>query len=260
MKRITLLIASVLLSLAHAQTPSEPTGLTTTASGLQYVVTTHGKGAQPQAGQVVIAHYHGTFLDGKVFDSSVKRNEPFAFTLGRKQVIKGWDEAFALLHIGDKATLIIPPQLAYGEKERSTIPGNSTLRFDVELLDIKPLGLADVLSDAIDAEGLEAGRKRFDALRATKFDGVYVSESQLNGLGYRFMGKGKLPEAIAVLQWGIELAPNSGNLYDSLGEVQRKAGQRDAAIKSYEKSLTLDPANENAKKVLAEMKAEAAPK
>jgi predicted TPR repeat methyltransferase len=62
------------------------------------------------------------------------------------------------------------------------------------------------------------------------------------------------------LQWAIELAPNSGNLYDSLGEVQLKAGHREAAIQSYEKSLALDPANENAKKVLAGIKAEAAPK
>lgn len=258
MKRTLFLIASLLFNLAHAQAPTEPIGLTTTSSGLQYVVTQHGKGAQALAGQVVIAHYHGTFLDGKVFDSSVTRNEPFAFTLGRKQVIKGWDEAFALLRVGDKATLIIPPQLAYGDKQRGPIPANSTLRFDVELLDIKPLGLADVLGDVIAAEGLESARKRLDALKATKFEGVYVSESQLNGLGYRLMGKDKLPEAIAALQWAVELFPQSGNLYDSLGEVQRKAGQRDAAIKSYEKSLQLDSSNDNAKKVLAEMKSGAA--
>lgn len=245
-----------MIPLAHAQAPALPDGMTTTATGLQYVITTKGSGAQPQPGQVVIAHYHGTFLDGKVFDSSVKRNEPFAFTLGKRQVIKGWDEAFALMRIGDKATLIIPPQLAYGDKQRGAIPASSTLRFDVELLDIKPLGLADVLADTIAADGIEAGRKRFDALKATKFDGVYVSESQLNGLGYRFMGKNQLPEALAVLQWAIELSPRSGNLYDSLGEVQLKAGQREAAIQSYERSLQLDPTNDNAKKALTQIRSD----
>lgn len=263
MKRTTLAIAALLLGLtqlAQAQPLPASAVVTTTPSGLQFAITRQGSGAQPKAGQVVIAHYRGTFMDGKEFDSSYSRNEPFAFSLGRKQVIKGWDEAFALLRVGDKASLIVPPELAYGEKDRGPIPANSTLRFDVELLDIKPLGLADVLSDVIDAEGLEAGRKRFDALKAARFEGVYVSETQLNGLGYRFMGKDKFPEAVAVLQWAIELSPKSGNLYDSLGEVQLKAGQREAAIKSYEKSLALDPKNDNAKKVLTEIKQGTTPK
>src|SRR4051812_19983817 len=103
----------------HAQAPAE---FTTTASGLKYAITARGSGAQPAAGQVVIAHYTGTLPDGTVFDTSRERNKPFAFTLGRQQVIKGWDEGFALLHVGDKATFIIPPELAYGEKQRGPIP------------------------------------------------------------------------------------------------------------------------------------------
>src|SRR5262249_40264339 len=157
-------------------------------------------------------------------------------------------EGFALLHVGDKATLIIPPALAYGDRQRGRIPANSTLRFDVELLDIKPSSLADVLGDVLEAQGLDAARQRFEALRAAGFGDAYVSESQLNGLGYRYLAKDKLPEALAVLQWAVALFPNSGNVYDSLGEAQRKAGQREAAIQSYEKSLALDPGNDNAKK------------
>lgn len=257
MKNITLTLASLLISLchtAHAQVPALPDGLITTASGLQYVITQHGTGALPKAGQVVIYHYRGTFLDGKVFDSSIDRQQPFAFTLGRKQVIKGVEESFAYFRVGDKGTIVIPPQLAYGDKQRGAIPANSTLRFDMEVLDIKPLGLADVLADTIDTEGLEAAHKRFASLRAENFGSAYVSESQLNGLGYRYLGKDKLPEALAVLQWAVVLFPDSGNVYDSLGEVQRKAGDREAALKSYEKSLALDPSNANASKVLAEMK------
>lgn len=256
MQRRTLgIVTSLLLALAGASWAQTPEGWTTTSTGLQYRITTAGKGAAPQPGQVVIAHYTGSFLDGKVFDSSIARKDPFAFTLGRKQVIKGWDEAFALLHVGDKASLLVPPELAYGDKQRGPIPPNSTLRFDVELLDIKPVGLADLLSDAIDAEGLKAGQLRFEVLKAKNFDGAYVSEAQLNGLGYRFMSKDKMPEALAVLQWAIAIFPKSGNLHDSLGEVQLKAGQREAAIASYEKSLALDPGNDNAKKVLAELRA-----
>ena len=260
MKKFTLALASLLIGVAnvclpaHAQPQPLPDGLTTTASGLQYVITQRGTGALPQSGQVVIYHYRGTFLDGKVFDSSIDRKEPFAFTFGRKQVIKGVEEAFEHFRVGDKGTIIVPPQLAYGDKQRGTIPANSTLRFDMEVLDIKPLGMADVLADTIDGQGLEAAQKRFANLRAENFGGAYVSESQLNGLGYRYMGKNKLPEALAVLQWAIALFPISGNLYDSLGEVQLKAGDRQAALKSYEKSLALDPTNANARKVLAEMK------
>ena len=242
---------------AQAQTPPPATGagFTTSASGLQYQVIQHGTGPLLKAGQVVICHYRGTLLDGQEFDSSIARNQPFAFTLGRKQVIKGMDEGFGQLRVGDKAALIIPPQLAYGDKPRGRIPANSTLRFDVEVLDVKPLSLADALGDVLDAEGLEAARQRFAAMQAQKFGDAYVSESQLNGLGYRYLGKDKLPEALAVLQWTVDLFPNSGNAYDSLGEAQRKAGQREAAIRSYEKSLVLDPKNDNASKVLVEMKA-----
>ena len=94
----------------------------TTASGLKYAVTKHGTGAQPHAGQVVIAQYTGALLDGTVFDTSRGKDGPFAFTLGKKEVIKGWDEGFALLHVGDQATLIIPAALAYGDKTAGSIP------------------------------------------------------------------------------------------------------------------------------------------
>ena len=239
---------------AAPATPALPAGLTTTASGLQYVITGAGTGAKPLPNQVVIVHYTGSFLDGKVFDSSVPRKDPFAFTLGRKQVIKGWDEAFALLRVGDKATLVIPADLAYGDKQRGPIPANSTLRFDVELLDIKPVGLADILLDTLDEHGLEGAMQRFADLKTRGFGPAYVSEAQLNGLGYRLMSRSRLPHALAVMHWALEIFPNSGNLYDSQGEVLRKSGLREEAIRSYEKALALDPANENAKKMLAELR------
>ncbi|HVT73441.1 MAG TPA: FKBP-type peptidyl-prolyl cis-trans isomerase [Lacunisphaera sp.] len=231
---------------------------TTTASGLKYAITTHGTGPQPAAGQVVLARYAGFLPDGKEFDRSPAGEAPFAFTLGRGQVIKGWDEGFALLHVGDKATFVIPPELAYGDKQRGPIPPNSTLRFEVELAGLQDRALADLLRETIDTAGLDAAKAKFAEARAAKFAGLYVGEGQLNALGYHYLGKvGQLPAALAVLGWNVELFPHSGNVYDSYGEALLKNGDTDAARQAYEKSLALDPTNKNAAKVLAELKAAA---
>jgi peptidylprolyl isomerase len=109
-----------------------------TASGLDYVEVEAGTGAQAAAGKTVSVHYTGKFQDGKVFDSSVSRGDPLTFRLGVGQVIKGWDEGIALMKVGGKAQLTIPPELAYGERGASgVIPPNATLIFDVELVGVK---------------------------------------------------------------------------------------------------------------------------
>jgi hypothetical protein len=234
---------------------AEEPAMTTTASGLKYAITTKGSGPAAKPGHVIVAHYHGTFMDGSKFDSSRDRNEPFAFTLGKGRVIKGWDEGFALLRVGDKATLVVPPELAYGDRPRGPIPANSTLRFDVELLEVKDRALADALREAFDTAGGDTAQKVFDEAKAAKFEGLFVNEGQLNGLGYERLMKRATAEAIRVFKWNVELFPNSSNVHDSLGEAYAKAGQRELAVQSYEKSLALDPKNENAVKMLAELKA-----
>jgi peptidylprolyl isomerase len=109
----------------------------TTPSGLKYIDTEVGTGASPTKGQTVKVHYTGTLTDGKKFDSSVDRGQPFSFKIGVGQVIKGWDEGVATMKVGGKRTLIIPPDLGYGERGAGgLIPGNATLLFDVELLGI----------------------------------------------------------------------------------------------------------------------------
>jgi peptidylprolyl isomerase len=109
-----------------------------TKSGLEYVIINKGTGAQATAGKQVSVHYTGYLPDGKIFDSSVERGQPFDFGLGQGQVIAGWDEGIALLKVGGKAQLIIPYQLGYGEQGHPpVIPAKSTLIFDVELIDVK---------------------------------------------------------------------------------------------------------------------------
>jgi FKBP-type peptidyl-prolyl cis-trans isomerase FklB len=110
-------------------------GVVTTASGLQYQVLTEGQGAKPVASDEVTVHYHGTLIDGTVFDSSVDRGQPATFPVGG--VIQGWVEALQLMNVGSKYKLFIPSNLAYGERGAGgSIGPNETLIFEVELLSI----------------------------------------------------------------------------------------------------------------------------
>jgi len=98
---------------------------------------TSGTGASPKSGDTVTVHYTGWLTDGTKFDSSVDRDDPFAFVLGQGQVIQGWDQGVATMRVGDKARLTIPAELAYGASGYpGAIPPNATLIFEVELLSI----------------------------------------------------------------------------------------------------------------------------
>ena len=107
----------------------------TTASGLKYEILESGSGATPGPRDTVSAHYHGTFEDGRVFDSSVERGQPIDLPVNG--VIAGWTEALQLMQEGDKWKLYIPSELAYGERGVGPIPPNATLIFDIELLAVK---------------------------------------------------------------------------------------------------------------------------
>lgn len=138
---------------AYLQEHGKQSGVTTTASGLQYEVLTAGNGPKPKETDVVRVHYHGTLTDGTVFDSSVQRGEPASFQLN--QVIDGWVEGLQLMPVGSKYRFTLPPQLAYGEQGAGPIPPNSVLVFEVELLGID----TPVRSDT-DAAPATKGKKK----------------------------------------------------------------------------------------------------
>ncbi len=110
--------------------------VSTTASGLQFEVLESGSGESPNAKSTVVTHYHGTLIDGTVFDSSVQRGEPAEF--GVHQVIPAWTEALQMMSVGDKWRIACPPELAYGEQGAGdAIPPNTALVFEIHLLEIK---------------------------------------------------------------------------------------------------------------------------
>jgi peptidylprolyl isomerase len=134
----TVMAATMVASEAEKLMPTESDAeYIITPTGLKYKDLEVGTGDRPNARQLVSVHYTGTLPNGKVFDSSLKRGEPFTFPIGSGRVIKGWDEGVATMKVGGKRQLVIPAELAYGSRGvPGVIPPNATLTFDVELLDI----------------------------------------------------------------------------------------------------------------------------
>ena len=135
---IAVAVLACLIALPVLAAEKKGKKMVTTASGLQYVDLVEGTGKSPAKGKVVTVHYTGTLDNGKKFDSSVDRREPFSFVIGVGQVIKGWDEGVMSMKVGGKRQLIIPANLGYGARGAGgVIPPHATLHSDVELLGVQ---------------------------------------------------------------------------------------------------------------------------
>jgi hypothetical protein len=231
----------------------------TTESGLKYIVIKEGNGKKAEKGTAVEVHYTGTLIDGKKFDSSLDRGQPFEFILGEGQVIKGWDEGIALMKEGGKLKLIIPPDLAYGNRAvGDLIPANSTLIFDVELLsvNIPKIPVIDTMLTVIFTKDVNTAIDVYYDLK-DKYENKYnFKETQLNILGYQLLQSGRVKDAIEIFKINVMQFPESFNVYDSLGEGYMVDGNYRLAIRFYKKSLKLNPDNENAKKMIEQMEGE----
>jgi hypothetical protein len=248
------LITSIFTSGTYAQSDT-----VTTQSGLKYIILEKGDGPHAENGKSVDVNYTGYFINGKKFDSSKDRNEPFDFILGTGKVIKGWDEGVALMSVGDKYRFIIPPDLAYGKKGAGgVIPPNSTLIFDVELLNVSEpkISIADTLMMIIFNSGIDTAVQKYREFKKDSPDKFNFKESELNTLGYQLLQGGRIKDAIEIFKLNVEQFPDSWNAYDSMGEAYADDGQKELAIKNYEKSLELNPDNKNGAEVLKKLKEE----
>lgn len=236
-KRIALFILTAAIAISvkaqKTATTTKPIKLKlkveqTTASGLKVKLIEQGKGPQAAAGSTVSVHYTGTLTNGTKFDSSKDRGQPIKFKLGSGQVIKGWDEGIALLKVGDKAIFTIPPALAYGDRDMGTIPANSTLVFEVELVDVaeppKPFdvkgkethttasGLQYIIVEQgkEDAPKAEAGKTVSVHYTGFLADGKIFDSSRERGTPFQFeLGAGRVikgwDEGIALMKVGDKL-------------------------------------------------------
>jgi tetratricopeptide (TPR) repeat protein len=210
----------------------------TTESGLIYKFTKLGTGPQPQTGDLMIIHGIGTLADGREFWNTRTDGAPYEYTLGVDSVIRGFSEGMRYVREGDRIIITMKPELAYGARERTGIPANSTLTFDYEILAVKPLSFAKLVRDGI-ATGTVA-----EALAKAKatpnLKDYYVSASSIqaaaNAANRKEPGTNE-----KVLEFGLTLLPEAYQLHQTLGRLQATRGDKPAAIKSYEAALRLNP-------------------
>ncbi len=253
MKKIFIIIPLFfIVIIAHSQSGDT----VSLVSGLKYIVIKEGNGIKAENRLAAEVNYRGYLTDGTEFDNSYDRGETFEFVLGTKQVIKGWDQGIWTMKVGGITRFIIPPELAYGENGAGNIiPPNATLIFDVELIDVhKPLKpIADTIFSVILENDISTAIEVYNDLKANTKGKYNFKESQLNNLGYQLIKSGLKKEAVEIFKLNVKQFPNSYNAYDSLGEGYMNIGKTDLAIKNYKKSLSLNPKNDNAKKMLEQL-------
>ena len=209
----------------------------TTESGLIYKFTQLGSGPQPQQGDLMVIHGIGTLADGKEFWNTRTDGSPYEYTFGVDSVIRGFSEGMRHVREGDRIIITMKPELAYGARERTGIPANSTLVFDYEILAVKPRSFLKLMREAIAAGTVDAAIAHVKA--APNLKELYVSASSIqaaaNAANRKEPGSNE-----KVLALGLTLLPDAYQLHQSLGRAQAARGDKAAAIASYEAALKLN--------------------
>jgi hypothetical protein len=218
----------------------------TTESGLVYKFTQLGSGPQPQTGDLMVIHGIGTLADGKEFWNTRTDGSPYEYTPGVDSVIRGFSEGMRFVCEGDRIIITMKPELAYGPRERTGIPANSTLVFDYEILAVKPLSFAKLMRDAIAAGTVDEAIAKVKATPNLKDYYVSASNVQAAATAANRQEPGTNEKVLAL---GLTLLPEAYQLYQTLGRLQATRGDKPAAIKSYETALKLNP-----KKAAAEIR------
>jgi len=228
----------------------------TTDSGLKYYIVEEGSGEKIQEGKEVTLLGIGTLENGEVFWETRKSNSPFYFVTGTNSVIKGVEEGVSRMRIGDRWIFILPPEIAYGDKQRGPIPPNSTLIFDYEVLDVSDpkKSIVDTLYKIIESDGIDPALDMYRDLKDKK-DIFNFRADQLNSLGYKLINEEKYEAAKVILELNAKEYPDNFNVWDSLGEIYMILGKYELAVESYEKSLELYPENTNAVEMIRKIKA-----
>lgn len=258
---LTLILTCAICYTAFAQ----KTDTLTTATGLKYYFIKKGDGPSLTPGWVAIWNYKLTLLDGTKIDATADRGVPFAAQYRSHKLIAGADEALSLMHVGDRGIFIMPYTIAYGVKGTGPIPPKATLVFDMELLDTKPKSLTMVLDSVLYPKStpndsvpqMDLVLKTFKQQKRDEFKAVYVSEDDLNAIGYELIKKYPA-DAVTLFKLNVGMYPKSWNAYDSLAEGYMDMGKTRLAIKNYEKSLKLNPKNTNGEDMLKKLRAPAA--
>ncbi len=227
-----------------------------TDSGLKYYIVEKGEGEKVEDGKEVKLHGIGTLENGEVFWETRKSNSPFYFVTGTNSVIKGVEEGVSKMQVGDRWIFILPPEIAYGERQRGPIPSNSTLIFDYEVLGVSDpkKSIIDTLHITIEEEGIDKALDLY--LELEKENDVYNFRSdQLNGLGYKLMSEKKPDFAKVIMELNAKMHPDDYNVWDSLGEIYMTLGENEKAIESYKKSLELYLGNTNAIEMIQKIEA-----
>jgi len=255
-KRLLLLVVLVLLAGAPAMaaTDTRCAGLvaqlakgpvSTAPSGLRYRILKRGT-KRLAVGNVAIEHYLVCFANGSFLDASAK-GRTLAFTVGGKQVVRGFEEATRTIGVGGEVVAHLPYRLAYGAKGRPpAVPPRSDLLFDIRLAAIDDIALSTSLERAYESGGVAGMQRAYARAASTGFKGMYAAEDDLVGLAYRFLKKRRPAAAVAVLEINAARFPDSWNEYDSLGDAYRAAGDSALADRNYRRALRMNPKDSNA--------------